>query len=55
MVSPLAFMVPPPPPWLSMAQLTIQLKQALEQPAPPAPESAPPAKDEVPHTVDMLV
>ena len=55
MVAQLAqYLVPPPPPWLSMQQLAAEIKQAAERPAPkPASQNT---VDQEPdsHQVNML-
>ena len=57
MVAQLAqYLVPPPPPWLSMAQLAAQIKQAAEAPAPkPSPALPQVAAEPNTHRVDVLV
>ena len=56
MVSPIVFMIPPPAPWLSMAQLRAELRKAIEsdpeQAASPSPERQP--ADTSPHKVDLV-
>ena len=50
MVSPLVFMVPPPPPSLSMAQLNAELKRVLTEHRPPrASQPQPAPSPEAPH------
>ncbi|HLG69070.1 MAG TPA: hypothetical protein VK009_01460 [Chloroflexota bacterium] len=56
MVAQLAqYLVPPPPPWLSMQQLAAEIKQAAERPAPkPATGTAPVEEPDL-HQVNVLV
>ncbi len=55
MVSPIMFMVPPPAPWLSMAALQAELKQALENnsQAPASPIAQRQQADASTHKVDL--
>lgn len=55
MISPTVIMTPPPPPWLSMADLMQQIKKRIEQPAQSAARAPQVASDPTPHHVDVRV
>jgi hypothetical protein len=50
MVSPIAIMIPPPPPQMSMAMLRAEFRKELDRPATPAPNEV---VEATPRNVDL--
>jgi hypothetical protein len=51
MISPIAMMIPPPLPQMSMAALRAEFRRVLDLPATPTPTQA--AKEQASHLVDL--